>query len=328
MDKPDIALAHFKAVNDHVKGAISKAKSAYWIGRTYEHKGKNDLAAKFYTKAARYKTTYYGQLAAAKIKQNPFPTLSAAPCAQNEEKQRFAQNELVKAAHILKGLGNAADHELNKFLLQIADQAKTKGERELSVQLAQALSPENVVWVAKKAGYREPVLLKAAFPTYTIPRKGQEIPETPLVMAVAYQESRFVPSALSSAGAMGLLQLLASTAAREAKRLGIPHKQNKLFDPQHNLVLGSAHLSHLLKDFMGSYILVFAAYNAGPTPISRWLQEYGDPRTDAVDIIDWIEMIPYYETRNYVMRVLENVTNYRSVLHANPKKTLVDDLKR
>lgn len=327
LDKPDTALKHFKALLAHAKGAISKSRGAYWIGRVHEHQKNIDLAHKAYAQAALYKSTYYGQLAATKIKQKPFPVLASAPRAKKEERERFEQNELVQASHILKGLGSAATHELKKFLIQVADQANTKAERELSVALAQKHSPEDVVWVAKKAGYREPVLLKAAFPTYSIPRKGQEVPEIPLVMAVAYQESRFVPSALSAAGAMGLLQLLPTTATHEAKRLGIKHRENKLYDPQHNLVLGSAHLSRMLNNFAGSYILLLAAYNAGPTPVKRWLKEFGDPRLGEVDLVDWVEMIPYYETRNYVMRVLENVSNYRSLL-PHPKITIVDDLRR
>lgn len=328
LGKSDTALAHFKALGSHVKGAISKSRAAYWIGRTYEQKKQNELAAQAYAKAARYKTTYYGQLAAAKLQEKPFPMLATVTSAKKSEKDRFQSNELVRAAHILKALGPGAKHELTKFLLHISAQAKTKVERELSVQLAHALSPNDVVWAAKKAGHQEPVLLKCAFPVCAIPRKGQKIPEVPLVMAVAYQESRFDPSALSSANAMGLLQLIEATASKEAKRLGISHKESKLFEPQHNLVLGSAHLSHMLDNFMGSYILTMAAYNAGPTPTHRWVQELGDPRSGQVDIIDWIEMIPYYETRNYVMRVLENVTNYRSALQADPKKTIVDDLQR
>lgn len=328
LNKPDTALQHFKTLLAHVKGSISKSRGAYWSGRVHEQKGENDLAEKAYAQAALYKTTYYGQLGAAKIKQKPFPTLVAGPRATKEEKQKFSQNELVKAAYILKGLGSAANHELSKFLLHIGGQAKTRAERELSVQLAHTLSPKDVVWVAKKAGHSEPVLLKMAFPNFSIPRKGQEIPEAPLVMAVAYQESRFDPSAVSSANAMGLLQLISSTAAHEAKRLGISHRDNKLFDPTYNLILGSAHLSRLLNNFMGSYILVAAAYNAGPTPVKRWINEIGDPRSGKIDIVDWVEMIPYSETRNYVMRVLENIPNYRAALQQNPKKTLVDDLRR
>lgn len=328
MDKPDTALRHFKALSAHVKGAISKARGSYWIGRVHERKGEMALAEQAYAQAALYKTTYYGQLGAAKIGQKPFPALAAGPRATQEEKQRFAQNELVKAAYILKGLGSAAESELSKFLLHIGGQAKTRAERELSVHLAYTLSKKDVVWVAKKAGHSEPVLLKIAFPTYAIPRKGQEIPETPFVMAVAKQESCFDPAALSPAGAMGLLQLISSTAAHEAKRLGISHRDNKLFEPQHNLILGTAHLSRLLNNFMGSYILVAAAYNAGSTPVKRWLKELGDPRRAEVDIIDWVEGIPYSETRNYVMRVLENITNYRAALQLHPMKSLVDDLKR
>lgn len=328
LDKSNTALKHFKTLAANVKGAVSKSKSAYWIGRTYEAKGETSLAGEAYSKAARYKTTYYGQLAAAKIKEKPFPVLSAAPRATKAEKERFHRNELVKAAHILKGLGGGADHELIKFLFEIAGQAETKAERELSVQLAHMLSPYDVVWTAKKAGYSEPVLLKTAFPTLPIPRKGQKIPEHPLVMAIAYQETRFVPWARSEANAMGLLQILPTTGAEQAKALGIPHREEKLLDPHHNLVLGSAYLSHLLDNFMGSYVVLFAAYNAGPGRVEKWLKEFGDPRSGNVDIIDWIEMIPYAETRNYVMRVLENVSNYRSALQEDPKKTIIDDLTR
>ena len=145
-------------------------------------------------------------------------------------------------------------------------------------------------------------------------------------MAIVYQESRFNPTVQSSAGAMGLMQLISKTATHEAKRLGVKHSDKQLYNPQHNLHLGSAHLARLLNTFDNSYILASAAYNAGPTPVHRWIKELGDPRSEDVDPIDWIEKIPYAETRNYVMRVMENITNYRC-LNGPPKKTLVNDLK-
>ncbi len=327
LNKPKEAQRHFETLFANVQGAVSKARGAYWMGRTYESQAQVDFAGKWYRKGAHYKTTYYGQLAAAKLREKSYPSLTTAPKATSAEKKKFEQKELVKAAHILKGLGKGACHELSKFLLHIADQAKTKGEKELAVHLAHALSPTDIVWVAKKAGYSEPVLLKKAYPLCTIPRKGQAVPEKAFVMAIAYQESRFNPTAKSSAGAVGLLQLIPATAAREAKRLKISHKESKLCDPHHNLLLGTAHLSRMLDHFDKSYILAAAAYNAGHTPVQRWIQQFGDPRQGEIDIVDWIELIPYAETRNYVMRVLENITIYRS-LEGQPQKTLLDDLQR
>ncbi len=324
LHNPAVAQHHFETFSKNVKAAISKARAFYWLGRTHETKKDLALAKKWYQKAAQYKTTYYGQLSALKLGEKPHPILHASPKVTAEEKKRFNQKDLVIAAHMLKGLGKGAAHELSKFLSPIATQAKTKGERELAVHLAHTLSPCDVVWVAKRAGSREPVLLKVAYPICSLPKK-QGLPESSLLLAIAYKESHFNAGAQSHKGASGLLQLMPKAAADAAKRLGVPHTEQKLFDPRHNLLLGSDHVSSLLNDFSHSYLLVTAAYNAGPTPVGRWLKNFGDPH---VDPVDWIELIPYAETRNYVQRVLENVTNYRSNLHGTPKKTLHDDFKK
>lgn len=328
LKKPDTAKTHFERLYANVEGALSKARSAYWMGRVYEKKGEYQSAETWFKRAAQYKTTYYGQLAAAKIRHKPHPTLAMTSSVTHDLKKKFHQNELVKAAHILKELGSAANHELTKFIFHIADTAKTKAEREFAVDLAHDLSTYDVVWAARKAGYRDPITLKKAYPICAIPRKGQAIPEKSLVMAIAYQESRFNPTVQSAAGAIGLMQLMPKTAAQEAKRLRVSHHEKKLYDPTHNLHIGSAHLSSLLNKFDSSYILTIAAYNAGEEPVQRWLQTFGDPRTGEVDIVDWVELIPYSETRNYVMRVLENITVYRCCLENQPKATLLDDLKR
>jgi len=326
LNKPKEAQRHFETFNKYVKAAISKARGAYWLGRTYEAQKQLALAEKAYRKAARYRTTYYGQLAAAKLRENPYPPLALASKVTGEEKKKFHQKELVKAAHILGELGKAATTELTGFLSLIGSQAQTKGERELAVELAHRLSPHDVVWVAKKAGNADPVLLKVAFPTCSLP-KGQSQYETALLHAIAYKESHFNPRAESPKGAKGLLQLMPQAAAEAAQRLNIPHTDKKVFDPKHNLLLGSDHLCTLLNDFQNSYVLVAAAYNAGPTPVGRWLRDIGDPHAGEVDVIDWIELIPDGETRNYVQRVIENVNNYRS-REGIPQKTIVDDLKK
>lgn len=327
LNRPEEAKQHFKTLYASVKGALSKSRGAYWMGRVFEAQKDIKSATAWYKKAARYKTTYYGQLAAAKVKEKPYPVLATAPRATPKERNFFDRQDIVKAAHILKGLGGDAGHELSKFLLHIADQAKTKAEKELAVHLAHALSPCDIVWVARKAGHSEPIILKKAYPTCNIPQKGQKMPEKAFVLAVAYQETRFNPIAVSPKGAVGLLQLMPKTAAKEARHLGVNHSERKLVDPEHNLMLGSSHLSRVLDNFDKSYILAAASYNAGSAPVQRWLKDFGDPRTDNVDIVDWIELIPYAETRNYVMRVLENITIYRS-LEGDPRKTLIDDLQR
>jgi soluble lytic murein transglycosylase len=326
LHKAKEAQHHFETFISHVNAAISKARGAYWLGRAYEAQKQRTLAAKAYRKAAHYRTTYYGQLAATKLCETCYPLLSAAPKATAEEVRRFNQRDLVKAAYILKALGQDAAHELSKFLSPIATQSKTKGERELAVQLAARLSPYDVVWVAKRAGLCDPVLLKTAYPVCPLP-KGCGLPESALLLSIAYKESQFNPTSISPKGAMGLLQLKSEAAAAAAQRLNVHHTEQKIFDPTHNLLLGSEHLSSLLNDFENSYVLAAAAYNAGPTPVGRWIRSFGDPRNGKVDVIDWIELIPYGETRNYVQRVLENVTNYRS-LKGIPQKTLIDDLKR
>ncbi len=327
LNKPNTAAKHFEQLYANVNSALSRSRAAYWVGRTYETKGQVTTAQTWYKRAAQLPTTYYGQLAAAKIRLKPYPVLAVASKVPVDIKKKLNQHEFVKAVHILKGLGNAASHEVTKFLFHLADNVKTKHEREFVLDLAHQHSRDDVVWVAKKAGFEQPITLKKAFPVCIIPQRGQIIPEKALVMSIAYQESRFNPTAQSSAGAIGLMQLMPKTAARVAKLLRVAHHERKLYDPTHNLHLGSSHLSTLLDKFDSSYILTIAAYNAGDEPVKRWLHTFGDPRKGEVDIVDWVELIPYGETRNYVMRVLENITIYRS-LEGNPKTTLVDDLKR
>ncbi len=327
LKKPLEAQRHFEILSKNVKAAISKARVAYWLGRTHEKKKESALAEKWYKKAAYYKTTFYGQLAAHKLKQTPYPTLKTAPSATVQEVNKFNKKDLVKAAHILKGLGKDASHELSKFLNSIAVQAKTRAERELAVQLASTFSPHEVVWIAMQAGKQDPVLLKMAYPVCHLPKKPEN-PEKALLLAIAYRESAFNARAVSHKGAMGLLQLISKTAAETAKKLGIPHTDAKLFDPSHNLLLGSTHVSTLLNNFNHSYLLTTAAYNAGPTPINRWIKKFGHPhQTDHESTVDWVELIPYAETRNYVQGVLANVTNYRS-REETPQKTLGHDLKQ
>jgi soluble lytic murein transglycosylase len=154
-------------------------------------------------------------------------------------------------------------------------------------------------------------------------------PEPALVHAIIRQESEFDPSAISSANARGLMQLIPSTAQMQARREGITYERASLTDPEYNVTLGSSHLADLIDDFGGSYVLAIAAYNAGSHNARNWIEEYGDPRSRSVDVVDWIELIPFSETRNYVQRVTENLQVYRYRLAGRPTPIELErDLQR
>ena len=149
-----------------------------------------------------------------------------------------------------------------------------------------------------------------------------------MVYAIARQESAFNPGAVSSAGARGLLQLMPATAKQTASSVGLPFSKARLTtDPAYNATLGAAHLGELVENFGGSYVMTFAAYNAGPSRVAAWVKAYGDPRDPKVDVVNWIELIPFTETRNYVQRIMENLQVYRARL-GSPALTIEADLKR
>ncbi len=326
LNKPAEAQRHFELLEKNVKAAVSISRAAYWLARSCEAQKKIKMAKKWYAKSACYKTTFYGQLSAHKLHQRSHPILCSAPRATSEEKKKFYESDLVKAAHLLKSRGAHTESDLIKVLTCIASQTKTRAERELVVELTHTLSPHTAVWIARKAGTHDPVLLKIAYPLCKLPPRD-DLPEKALLHAIAHRESDFNPKAVSPKNAMGLLQLISSTAAQTAKQLNVHHNDAKLFDPSHNLLLGSVHVSTLLKQYNNAYILTTAAYNAGPTPVGRWCKDFGKPHAEKIDIVDWIELIPYAETRNYVQNVLATLNVYRG--HSGrSQKTLVDDLKQ
>jgi soluble lytic murein transglycosylase len=185
---------------------------------------------------------------------------------------------------------------------------------------------------AKAGLFRNVVATNAAYPTIELPsvvRSGNRI-EPALVHAIIRQESEFDPSAISNANARGLMQLIPSTAQLQARREGLTYERAALTsDPQYNVTLGSAHLADLIDDFGGSYVLAIASYNAGPQNTRNWINDWGDPRSRSVDVVDWIELIPFSETRNYVQRVTENLQVYRHRLAARPVEIQLErDLQR
>jgi soluble lytic murein transglycosylase len=322
------AYAHFVRLYESVKRPISLARGAYWAGRAAEAARNKKEAARWYAAAAEYTATYYGQLAAAKLGDGaPRPTLAPEPTPSAAARAAFGRRELVRAARMLSEIGG--DDPVRPFVLRLTELAKTANDYALVAGFAESLGrPDLSVLVARRAGYAGVPLLVHGYPLIPIPAEG--VAERALVLAMTRQESGFDQEAVSGSGARGLMQLMPTTAKHAARALSVRYSAKRLVqDPIYNLKLGRAYLNELLEDFDGSYVLAVAAYNAGPGRVRQWLEVFGDPRTKKIDVVDWVESLPFSETRNYVQRVLESLQVYRLRLGDEDLAfTLPDDLKR
>ncbi|MPY71444.1 MAG: transglycosylase SLT domain-containing protein [Alphaproteobacteria bacterium] len=307
-----VAARHFETLYDAVRYPISRARAAYWAGRAYDAREEGEKAAEWYERAAAHDTTYYGQLAAVRLGESFVPTPPAAdPRPSDSHIAAFNRDELVQVVYRLHELGQAA--LLRPFLAHIARKEGTPERRALAGRLALEVDRTDIGVVIAREGYRAGVqLVELGYPLISLP-DGE--PERALLLSVARQESNFESDAESPAGARGLMQLMPATARAMARETRTRFSSSKLTsDPAYNMELGRAYLARLIARYNGSYVLAIAAYNAGPSAVARWMRTNGDPRTEDVDLIDWIEMIPYGETRNYVQRVLENLQVYRQRL--------------
>jgi soluble lytic murein transglycosylase len=308
------ALRHFTKMHDGVSAPISLARAAYWAGRAAEATGDKTTAAKWYFEGARWPSTYYGQLAASRASGRTTPLFAAAAQVAAAQIDRLPGLELVTAARLLALLGE--DELVPPFVMQLAELARGPADHAMVGALAREIGrPDLGVRAAKHAASQGYLSIDELYPVADLPFQRAKVSiERALVLAITRQESQFDPKARSSAGALGLMQLLPSTARHVAKSFGI--KKVNESDLTRNLALnvqlGSAYLGDMIRRFDNSYVLGVAAYNAGPTNVAKWLKANGDPRRSAtVDFVDWIELIEFEETRNYVQRVLEGVQVYR-----------------
>jgi soluble lytic murein transglycosylase len=309
---PEAALRHFQKVYDTVQLAANTSRGAYWTGRAAEAAGRADIAADWYRKAAVHITTFYGQLALGRLTDATLPQLPLDPTPSPAERDAFEAKDLTKAS---RALGDVAGvPHLRAFLLALADSSDFAVDRHMAAELADGLGrPDLGVWIARQAGRDRIIIVKHGYPVpnFAMPNA----PERALQLAIMRQESNFDPAAQSPAGAMGLMQLMPATARAMARATKQTYNKNRLkSDPAYNVRLGSVYLADLVGDFDGSYIMAAAGYNAGPGRARQWANTYGDPRAPDVDAVDWIESIPFSETRNYVQRVMENVMVYRAIL--------------
>jgi len=312
LKKPWEAFEHFEKMFHTVETPISKSRAAYWAGLSSEFLGHPEVAKKWYEVGAKYSTTFYGQLSSSKLGR-PDHIQSTAVSSDSAMKG----SALASAAKWLKANGHKAEAAM--FLNKMIENSKTPQDFAAVASVAESISMKNYAIKAaqeceKKSGT---TMVGYAFPKIEKYMNNVDV-EWALVHALVRQESRYDEGAVSSAGARGLMQLMPGTAKEVAKKAGLNHQTDWLTTkPAHNVALGTRYLEKLLVKYNGNYAMALAAYNAGPARVDRWIGEIGDPRNPKVDLVNWIEMIPIYETRNYVQRVLEGVYVYRQTLAHN-----------
>jgi Soluble lytic murein transglycosylase and related regulatory proteins (some contain LysM/invasin domains) len=311
-----------------VGSPISLGRAGYWRGRALEAMGQRTQAQAAYRAAATHQTSFYGQLAAERAGLAMSPELAGGERYPGWRSAPFARSGVLEAAQLFAGAGERTLAEI--FLLHLAREAGAEAQAQLAGLAFDLGEPHLALRIAKEAAGDGAIFPEAYFPLTDLARKRHPVP-TELVLAIARRESEFDPAAISGAGARGLMQLLPSTAEEVAGKLNMRFSTSALTaDPAYNATLGAAYLADLESSFGTNPVLLAAAYNAGPSRARQWIAERGDPRGMRTDqVIDWIEAIPFTETRNYVMRVTEALAVYRARLAGKAVPiTLSQDLTR
>ena len=313
INQPDAALAHFLRMNAAVSYPISKARAAFWIGRTYKKLGQVNQANTWFKTGSQYGTTFYGQLSHKEIDEKKFLINNSFKLSEEKYEEFKKNNPLAKSVIVLKELNRTKYTKDILRHLGDVDQNKTAEEISMAGVLAQEIERYDfAIQIAKNASYKNLNLLEISYPEIEIPKqiKDKKILDSSVILALIRQESEFDTSATSRVGAKGLMQIMPATARVLSKVTNIDFSREKLTrDKDYNLALGSYYISDL-DDLFGSQYLAFAAYNAGPNRVEKWIKTHGDPRKKQIDAIDFIELIPFHETRNYVQRVSENINVY------------------
>jgi soluble lytic murein transglycosylase len=332
LNQPATALQHFEAASRQAETPISLARTAYWRGMALEAMGETARSEAALADAARQSVAFYGQLARARLGQRdiglaeihkaalapqagpPHPALDAAAALQAAGARSAARPLLMELAREVE---QPAD------LTRLAALATAHEDASLLVSLGKAVIQRGLPFA--HIAYPAEGLTDFDLPGDAAPPSV----ERAMLFAIARQESAFDRDAVSHAGARGLMQLMPATARETARRIGLPFDTARLTrDGAYNARLGAAHLADLAQEWRGSYVLMFAAYNAGSGNVRKWIEAYGDPRDGRTDVVDWVERIPFTETRNYVQRVMENLQVYRARLHGAPALLVAQDLRR
>jgi soluble lytic murein transglycosylase len=318
LGRPAQAVRHFVNYRGGAQSPLSQSRGDYWAGRAAAAAGQAAQARQFWEVAATHPDYFFGQLATERLgrpialpPQRPIPVSAAT-------RTRFDADHLVRAVRLLSELGDRPRQTL--FLQALATRSGTVEEQRAMADLAREIGRRDLgVLVGREArNDGELALLDASYPR--LPLSAEFASQSTMIHAITRQESRFDRSAISSAGARGLMQLMPGTARETAGKIGVPYDVERLFsDENYNVLLGSTYFQGLLDRWGGHHVLAVASYNAGPGNVNRWVRSNGDPRQPGVDIVDWIERIPFTETRIYVWRVLENAVVYDELDPARAK---------
>ena len=322
LNDPILAVDHFNNFYQNVSYPISLARGAYWLGRSYEKIGDKRQSEDWYREATKYLTTYYGQLAFLKINPSQNFELEEQANVKDEYRKYFYNKELVKITHLLNELNK--DKYTKNILRHLANDNIASGSEILAAELATNISRYDfAIQVSKLASYEKRFHNTFNYPIISVPQyvNGRKIPETAFILSLIRQESEFDMRANSHVGAQGLMQIMPYTAKLVAKQAKLPYSKSRLTsDPEYNINLGSHYIAGLILQYDGAYPFATAAYNAGPKRVKHWKKINKDPQKKQIDFVDWVELIPFKETRNYVQRVMENYNVYRYILEKKPIK--------
>jgi len=322
LNDPLLAEEHFKNFYNNVSYPISLSRGAYWLGRVYEKLENFEKSNKWFEESSKYLTTYYGQLSFMKISPNEKFELKEEMIVDKKYAEHFYKNKLVSTVYLLNDLKKT---KYTKHILRhLANDNIDKGSEILAAKLATEISRfDFAIQVSKIASYQKRFHNKYNYPIISTPKKvsTRKIPEAAFILSIIRQESEFDTSAHSRAGAKGLMQLMPYTAKTVAKQAKMAYSKSKLTrSPKYNIKLGSDYIAGLLLEYEGAYPFAIAAYNAGPKRVKYWKKINKNPQKGQIDYVDWIELIKFKETRNYVQRVLENYNVYRYILSQKPIK--------
>jgi len=309
LDDPNMALQHFKKFYDNVGYPISLSRGAYWIAKCYENLKNKQKSEEWFEEASKYLNTYYGQLAFLEIYPEKSFSLESQKTVSEKYKKEFNKNSLIKIIRLLKELDKTK--YTKDFLKHLAKLNVKEGSEILAGDLAVEIGRYDfAIQIAKSASYEKRFYNQINYPIIATPAvvNNKTMPRPELVLAVIRQESEFDHKANSYVGARGMMQLMTYTAKLVSKQAKLPYNKSKLkSDPDYNIKLGSYYLATLLEEYEGSYPFALAAYNAGPKRVKYWKKINGNPQKKQINYVDWIELVKFKETRNYIQRVLENV---------------------
>ena len=330
LNDPETALRHFTKLEEIAPSGTEKVRAQYWIGRTYGVLGDKGKAREAYESASQDSTLYYGQLAREQIGLGKVPENINGGQASAAATAKVDRDEVVRALKLfVKADGKTS---LNMFIWSLASRFDSVDEMNAVAALVRQHGGTTMALrLAKAASQRNIDIDDWAYPIKVLPNWAQmgKPVEQSLVYGLSRQESEFDPQAGSKVGAQGLMQIMPGTAKLIARHYGMSYAPAKLMgDPAYNVKLGAAHLADLIAEYNGSYVLTLVAYNAGPRRVREWVAEYGDPRSGTVDPVDWVESIPFQETRQYVQKVLQNTQVYRARIAPQTVRPMTADLSR